>query len=173
MFIVVLPLRAIMFQILFLSIAIAVESFVLEKRLGLSRRVSIEYATSVNLFSTIFGWLIFFFLEPSLPQFLQKQLINFILFDNFVLPLFLSSNSIYVNITLIAFLAFLLSFFIEFFWFNLLIKLNNILRSKVSNKADFQSEITNVKVIKPNSLFLANACSQSLILLLCFCIQIL
>ncbi|MFB2968359.1 filament integrity protein FraC [Aerosakkonema sp. BLCC-F183] len=173
MFIVVLPLRAIMFQILFLSIAIAVESFVLEKRLGLSRRVSLEYATSINLFSTIFGWLTFFFMEPFLPQLLRKELINFILFDNFVFPQSLPSTSIYFNIILLAILVFLLSFFIELFSLNLLIKLNNILKSNVSNKADFQSQITKVKVIEPNSLFLANAYSQSLILLLCFFIQIL
>ncbi|WP_407650736.1 filament integrity protein FraC [Aerosakkonema funiforme] len=173
MFAVVLPLRAIMFQVLFLSIAIAVESFVLQKRLGLSRRVSIDYATSVNLLSTIFGWLIFFFLEPLLPQLLQKQLINFILFGNFFTPSFFLSSSIYFNSTFLAFLVFLLTFLIEFICFNLLIELNKILRSNLSNKTDFESDITNLKVIEPNSLFLANACSQSLILFLCFFIQIL
>lgn len=51
--IAVLPLRAVMFQILFLLVAIAVESFIFKKKLHLSGRTSIEYATSINLFSTI------------------------------------------------------------------------------------------------------------------------
>jgi len=83
----VLPLRAILFQVLFLMVAIATEAFVLRWQLGLQRRASMQYAATLNLFSTLIGWLIFFAIVAWLPSLfsgvLEQQLISYILFDKF------------------------------------------------------------------------------------------
>ena len=81
MFSVVLPLRAILFQLLFLLLAIAIESIVLQERLKLSRRISLEYSASINLLSTAIGWLFFFTLEPALPLAWKGPLISYVLFN--------------------------------------------------------------------------------------------
>ncbi len=81
MFSDVLPLKAIAFQSLFLLIAIALEAMVLENRLHLGRKTSVQYATSINLLSVVIGWLVFFLVEPRLPDNLHTQLIGYIFFD--------------------------------------------------------------------------------------------
>lgn len=79
-----LPLRTYLFQLLFLLIAIATESFVLQRGLGLTRRVSLEYAISLNLFSTVIGWLVFYEFQALLPGDLRGQIISYILADRFL-----------------------------------------------------------------------------------------
>jgi hypothetical protein len=69
------------FQCLFLLVAIAIEGYVLQRRLQIVPRTSIEFAASVNLLSVLVGWLVFFGVEPVLPSTIQLQLINFILFS--------------------------------------------------------------------------------------------
>ncbi|MCS6812763.1 MAG: hypothetical protein NZ772_04225 [Cyanobacteria bacterium] len=82
-----MPIKAILFQVLFLMVAIATESVVLHWRLGLQRRTSVRYAASLNLFSTFIGWLLFFTIVGWLPTVfsgnLEQQLISYILFDQF------------------------------------------------------------------------------------------
>ncbi|KAM3089737.1 filament integrity protein FraC [Phormidesmis sp. 146-35] len=82
----VLPLRMIIYQLLFLVMAIAVESLVLQRRLGIGRKTSIQYAATVNLLSTVVGWMIFFTVEPWLPENLRSQLISYIFFDSLTNP---------------------------------------------------------------------------------------
>ncbi len=77
----VLPLRAILYQLLFIVLAIAVESIVLQRYLGIGRKSSIQYASTANLLATVVGWFVFFVVEPWLPQPWQQQLINYIFFD--------------------------------------------------------------------------------------------
>lgn len=77
----VLPLRAILYQLLFIVIAIAVEAIVLQKYLGIGKKSSIQYASTANLLSTVVGWFVFFISEPWLPQPWQQQLTNYIFFD--------------------------------------------------------------------------------------------
>lgn len=84
MFLPVLPLRAIVFQILFLLIAIAIEALVLHRRLLIARRKSVEYAAFMNLLSAILGWIVFFFITARLPRELKAQLLNYIFYDNFL-----------------------------------------------------------------------------------------
>ena len=81
MFSLVLPLRAILFQLLFLLVAIAVEAIVFKERLNLTRRISLEYSASINLLSTVIGWLFFFTLEPALPLAWKGPLISYVLFN--------------------------------------------------------------------------------------------
>ncbi|NJR16192.1 MAG: filament integrity protein fraC [Calothrix sp. CSU_2_0] len=85
-FLDILPLRAIVYQLLFLVLAIAIEAIVLQKRLGIGRKTSIQYTATVNLLSTVVGWMIFFTVEPWLPEDLRSQLISYIFFDSLANP---------------------------------------------------------------------------------------
>jgi hypothetical protein len=84
----VMPLRAIAFQIVFLLMAIAIEATILHKRLNISPKQSVQFAASLNLSTTVLGWLgIFFLLSTSLvlptplTRELKMALMNFIFFD--------------------------------------------------------------------------------------------
>ncbi len=86
MFSDVLPLRAVLFQFLFLMIAIAIDSVVLYRNVvELEYKPSVQYAATANLFSTLLGWLVFFGIQPLLPLGLREQLISFIFFGTFFL----------------------------------------------------------------------------------------
>lgn len=76
----VLPLRAIAFQLMFLFIAIAIEAAVLNTRLELGRKLSMQYAATVNLLTTTVGWMVFFVAEPLLPDAYRKLLMEYVLF---------------------------------------------------------------------------------------------
>lgn len=82
----VLPLRAVAFQILFLFVAISVEAIVLRARLRLKRKDSMEYAVAINLLSTIIGWMVFFLIEPSLPEPMRSALMEYIFFGGSTFP---------------------------------------------------------------------------------------
>lgn len=77
----ILPLRAIVFQLLLTTVAIAVESSILHKRLKLSRKTSLEYAASLNLLTLLAGWYLFFVFFDSLPSGMKSSVIQFILFN--------------------------------------------------------------------------------------------
>jgi hypothetical protein len=77
----VVPLRMIIFQCLFLLMAVALEGYVLQRRLAITPRKSIEYAASVNLLSTLVGWLAFFSAEANLPLNIRLQFMNFVFFN--------------------------------------------------------------------------------------------
>jgi hypothetical protein len=78
-----LPFPTILFQSFFVMLAIAIESSVFHYRLNLSRKDSIEYAGCINLFATIFGWLMFFYTEALLPENLRLRLIDFVFFNRY------------------------------------------------------------------------------------------
>ncbi|MCL1468335.1 filament integrity protein FraC [Argonema galeatum] len=178
MLVTVLPLRAFMFQILFLLMAIAVEAFIIQQKMSLPRRVSIEYAASLNLLSTILGWLIFFFIHPLLPFSFQKQLINFILFGHFTTNSGLPLIIIFFDLGLVSLLIFLLTIVIKFIALELLINLNSISKNaQIKVKIISQSDSVKKNIDhylernKSKSLLIANVYSQSLILLVSFLIQ--
>jgi hypothetical protein len=80
----ILPLRAIAFQSLFLLLAISIEALVLFRfLLDLDYKTSVRYATTLNLFSTVVGWLIFFSIQSFLPEYLRVQLISYFFFEHF------------------------------------------------------------------------------------------
>jgi hypothetical protein len=89
MFASVLPLRAIAFQILFLLMAIAIESHVFAVQLtlppkqpnGISPQQSVQIAATLNLLTAIAGWFVFFSVQSLLPPLLKQQLLSFIFFD--------------------------------------------------------------------------------------------
>jgi hypothetical protein len=82
----VLPLRAIAFQLLFLLLAMAIEGAVLRSRLGIGRKLSMQYAATVNLLSVVLGWIVFFAVEPFLPADWRAGLVQFVFFGIRSLP---------------------------------------------------------------------------------------
>jgi hypothetical protein len=82
----VLPLQTILFQVLFLFVAIALEARVFHRRLRLTRKHSVQYATSINLLTAVIGWVVFFIVQDVLPPDLKSQLIGYIFFDRLFTP---------------------------------------------------------------------------------------
>lgn len=83
MFSDILPLRAVLFQLLFLLVAIALEALVFYRTLNLDYKTSAQYSATVNLLSTFLGWFVFFTIQPFLPEGLRVQLISYIFFEQF------------------------------------------------------------------------------------------
>ncbi|MGK7900125.1 MAG: filament integrity protein FraC [Hormoscilla sp.] len=98
----ILPLRAVVFQILLTTVAIAVESLLLHKRLKLSRKTSLEYAVSLNFLTLFAGWYLFFVFFDTLPSQMKLNVIELILFNK-------ASN----QTLLLLFVAGVLTFFIS------------------------------------------------------------
>lgn len=105
----IVPLRAIVLQIVFLLVAIAIEAAVFRRLLNLEPRKSVEYAASINLFCTILGWLALFILFASTSGSLRGadiNLLNFIFFDRW-------SRQTATSLIVVAFLMFFASFAIK------------------------------------------------------------
>lgn len=171
---IVLPLQLILFQILFLFVAIALEASVFHRRLQLTRKTSVQYATSLNLWSVVIGWLAFYSLENILPQFLQIQIISFIFFDH---PLGSSFNQADPKIISIGIVIFFFSFIIKIIGFELIrlwIHDNPDQLNMSSNASKKRPGLLNQpkrKITKPTpnpalAVLLANAYSYSAILLI-------
>jgi hypothetical protein len=79
----VLPISTILFNFLFLLVAIPVEGYILNARLKFDKKTSIFYALAINLFSNIVGWLVFFAIEPFLGEYLKSELLSFVFFNRF------------------------------------------------------------------------------------------
>ena len=78
----VFPLPTILLQILLLLVTIAIEAAILHSRLLMSRKTSVEYSISMNLFSTSFFWMIFLYTQGALSPKTQIKLINYIFFNH-------------------------------------------------------------------------------------------
>lgn len=128
----VLPLRAILYQLFFIVLAIAVESVVLHAYLGIGKKSSVQYASTANLFSTVVGWLVFFSSDRWLPQPLQQQLMNYIFLDE------ISNYSLLVGI---AFLTFLGTFAVKLQslnWLDLILEGKRTQVTEVRDRTKFQ-----------------------------------
>lgn len=110
-----MPLKLVITQALLLLLAIAIEAFVLQRQLEFPPRKSIEYSTSINLLSTILGWLGFFVLVETfpLPEQAHIQMLNLIFFDVW-------ANGIFTGLISFGFIAFFSTVFIEVVGFTLL-----------------------------------------------------
>lgn len=82
----VLPLQTFLFQFLFLLVAIALEARVLYRRMRISRRVSAEFATFINLLAASIGWVVYFMIQNWIPLPIKDQLISYIFFDRLLGP---------------------------------------------------------------------------------------
>lgn len=182
MFEPVLPLQTYLFQSVFLLVAIALEARVFYKRLYLTRRRSIEYATSINLFATVIGWLTFFFLKSFLPQPLKSQIISYIFFDRFLGS---QPENFYLTIISAGVVIFFSAFLIKLQGLQLLESLlertperqsamelqppklpHNQRRQRLSDRLD--QTVSNTEPSQATAVLLANAYSHSAILLLLF-----
>ncbi|MDP5018159.1 filament integrity protein fraC [Anabaena sp. UHCC 0187] len=112
---IILPIGAIFFETLFLLTAIPIEAFVLNKWLKFDKRTSIFYAISINIFSSVIGWIVFFMIEPMLPIAIKAELINYIFFNK------LKDPSISTMLVLLSFTIFIATFLVKFLLIKLLI----------------------------------------------------
>ncbi|MEM8807444.1 MAG: filament integrity protein FraC [Cyanobacteria bacterium P01_G01_bin.38] len=111
----VFPLKAMIFQLLFLLVAIALEAGVLRQRLRLGYQASVQYAAVINLLATVIGWLIFLSIEPLVNPTLRIQIISYVLFNRFL------NNTMMSQMGWIVLISGLAAFFIT-----LLIKLKGL-----------------------------------------------
>ena len=161
----VLPLRAVLFQLLFLVTAIALESMVLRNRLGLDRKISIQFAATTNLLSTVIGWMLFFVIEPLLSPELHSQLISYIFFD-------LTTNPpLLIGLAFVSFIATFLVKLEAITWLELLLGMKKDAETEAKAVAKFQgkrgqraafADVPN----RPLAVLWANAISFSAITLL-------
>lgn len=174
----VLPIRLILFQVLFILVAIATESMVLQWQLRLQRKASIQYAACLNLFSTAIGWLIFFGLQNIFSYLfsgiLGQQVMSYILFGQFFSPEWLQGMS--TLLVIMALLTFFGTFLVEWNGLALLEYFLGtrkiIFRPSLPQATDQLSRYTMTPASTeegPNrgyAVLLANAASYSVILLI-------
>lgn len=123
----VFPFRTILAQVLVLFLAIAIESWFLQKLLKLGPRTSVEYTAILNLACTVVGWLLFFGLESVLSKDMREQLIGYTLLGG--------GRDIYPQLTLIAFLILVVTFLAK--WQALEIVENIAAGNKKASKPQF------------------------------------
>lgn len=176
-FSLVLPIRTVFFQVLFLFMAIALESYVLQKSLGIAPKRSVEYATVINLLSTVIGWIVFFNSQTLLPGMLKLELIGGIFFDQW-------SRSLAAWIVVAALITFFMSFFVKLVGFQAMQgflgdrPFNQFFSFKVKDTANltdgepepvFRKPASNRKIApQVNAILVANAVSYSAISLVLF-----
>jgi hypothetical protein len=125
----IFPIGAMLFETLFLLVGISIEGYVLHRWLKFDKKTSIFYAIAMNVFSSVFGWNIFFLVEPRLDIKLKLELISYIFFNNFNNPATQST------IICLAFLIFLGTFLIKF----LLLKILIITLSEIGEKEEIET----------------------------------
>lgn len=167
----VFPLRAIAFQIVFLLMAIAIEATVLHKRLNIPPKQSVQFAASLNLLTTVLGWLVTFLLlgtaavlpTPLLME-LKMALMNFIFFDQW-------ANGTAELLIMICFITFFVSLGVK--WLGL-VGLDWLMKKDlpeapkvVAETSVFTSPQRKPREFRPrlNTTLVANASSYSAILI--------
>ena len=156
----ILPLRAIISQSLMLLVIIAIESCFFQLRLNLTPKVSVEYATVINLISTCIGWVLFFYVVSLLPNMWEKQMVAYILFGKI--------GAIYPAFILFIFLFFLISLIIKLVGFNFCDSLwNKNSKTRTAGMKIFQvfGELRTPKFIV---ITMAHTCSNLAIWLILF-----
>ena len=113
----ILPVGIVLFDLLFLITAIPIEAYVLHRRLKFDQKSSIFYAISMNVFANVLGWLVFFFIEPSLSATNKSEVLNYVFFNRF------QSEQIYSLLVLIAFFIFFATFLFKVIALQLLLLL--------------------------------------------------
>jgi hypothetical protein len=104
----IFPLGAILLNLLFFTVAIPIEAYILSIRLKFDKRTSIFYAICLNLFSGAIGWFAFFLLEPILPIGAKTELINYVFFNQFI-------TNVYGLVFLTGIIIFFATFIVKFF----------------------------------------------------------
>jgi hypothetical protein len=143
----IFPVGAILFHFLFLLIAIPIEAYVFNTRLKFDKKTSIFYATAVNLFSSVIGWIAFFMLDPILPIALKSELINYVFFNSFKLP----STQTFIILT--AFIIFFATFLMKFLLLRILLM---SLNDKPETKVEDNPALSTRKLRRVNKLKFQN-----------------
>ncbi|NMG06060.1 filament integrity protein FraC [Brasilonema sp. UFV-L1] len=165
----IFPIGAILFNFLFLLVAIPLEAYVLNARLKFDKKSSAFYAISINVFSNAIGWVIFFFIEPALSPQVKSELMTFVFFNRL-------QTSIQTLLILTAFIIFFGTFLVKYAFLRiLLISLSELKKptpepqqipqrrnSRLASKNKWQN--TNVVT----TILIANALSYSLIAIILF-----
>ncbi|MBW4645581.1 MAG: filament integrity protein fraC [Goleter apudmare HA4340-LM2] len=140
----IFPVGAILFQFLFLLTAIPIEAYVFNNRLKFDKKTSTFYATSVNLFSSVIGWIIFFAIEPRLPIAVKSELINYVFFNSFRSP------NTQTLIILTAFIIFFATFLMKFLLLRVLLILlrEKIFKPKETDAITPQRKWRNISKLK-------------------------
>ncbi len=114
-------------QVLIMFLAIALESWFLQKLLKLGPKTSVEYTAILNLACTCVGWLVFFGIESVLPKDSREQLIGYILLGG--------NSNVYPAMTVIAVSILAITFLAK--WQGLEIIENWVLGNKKASKPQF------------------------------------
>ncbi len=165
----VLPLGAILFSFLFLLVSIPLEAYILNSVLKFDKRTSSFYAICMNLFSNVFGWIIFFWIEQFLSIRLRTGLMNLIFFDQ-ILP------SMINLMILTAFIVFFGTFVVKSFILRIaLISLTDFWKKqdeseaqKVLSRREFRMRLQTKNIF--TSVLIANAVSYTAVVLILFLI---
>ena len=170
----VFPLGIILFDLLFLLVAIPIEAYVLNIRLNFDKKSSIFYAICVNFFSSAIGWFICFFLEQYLlPESWRLELINLVFFNRLS-----SSSELYSSIVFFASIAFFITFIMKLIILKLLIFSmreagSAPLQTQPSLIRRYSRRNSKAKIVNTNlvlTVLIANALSYSAILVILFII---
>lgn len=134
----ILPLGAIAFHTLFLLIAIPLEGYIFHRSLKFDKKTSIFYAITINVFSSVIGWNVFFLLEPILSVPIKSELISYVFFNTF------KDAWVRNYIVIISFLIFFSTFLVKF----LLLKVLMITLDEIGKKQDVTETSQHEKIIK-------------------------
>lgn len=78
-YLIILPV--IIWQSLYLIIAMAWDTFLFYQQLRVGRKIAIEYARTLNLFNIVTWWMLFFIIRPLISQLRELKLINLLFFS--------------------------------------------------------------------------------------------
>lgn len=176
----ILPLRAVLLQILLTAIAVAIETPILFRGLPLNRRQSMKQAALGNIAVAVVGWLFFFAVQAGLPAGLQEQLISYVFFDRLFLGNNWKPSQVQFLLILFCFLAFLGNFFLKFYLYQTLQELSETNRHRntipsltdipetppLSHQVEQRQNQQKVKQHQGKFILYAHATSNSMILLL-------
>lgn len=156
----ILPLRAIVSECLIILVVIAIESFIFQRRLNFIPKVSVEYATVINLISTCIGWVLFFYVVSMLPNMLEKQMVAYILFGQI--------GTLYPVMILLISISFLISLIIKLLGFNLCEYLWDEKTLKNGSGMNISQALGELKKPKFIVITLAHTCSHLAIAMILF-----
>ncbi len=156
----ILPLRAIISECLIVLVVIAIESFVFQIRFKFVPKVSVEYATVINLISTCVGWILFFYVVSLLPNILEKQILALILFGQI--------GNLYPLLIITIFISFLISLIVKFMGFNLCEYLWTETQTNNISRINISQALSGLKTPKFLVITVAHTCSHLVIALIIF-----
>lgn len=169
----VFPLRAIVIQALFLTVAVAIEAAVFQRQFGISKSGSVLYSFAVNLVSTVVGWTIFLSVEPFLPEDWRMAVIGFVFFNQAF-----GNVDVSVVLSVLGFCTFLGTIFLELQAMNFFIRIwsppapaqqHDTTRIKFDRLSRYRSSETSR--YRSSALLKANGYSYGAILLMLLVLQ--